>query len=486
MIESPRLHSSFKPVKAFQSSGYQLLPFRFKRLKAERYLLTNLVGEYYILAAKDLQRLLAHQVSLSEELYCDLNAHHFVADNGATSPLHLLAAKYRTKQARRPNLTALHLFVVTLRCEHSCHYCQVSRASEDRTSFDMTEETADRAIDLMLESPSLHLKVEFQGGEPLLNFPLIQYIVHRVQERKDGRQVQFVITSNLACLTEEMLDFCLLHGILFSTSLDGPALLHNENRPRPGRDSHAKAVEGIERIRKRLGRHAVAALMTTTQASLDQPEAIIDEYVRLGFTEIFLRPISPYGFAVKTATRIGYEGTQFLEFYQRGLAHILSLNQQGIFLRETYTTLLLRRMLTPYADGYVDLQSPAGLGLSVLAYNYDGSIYASDEGRMLAEMEDTTFRLGHVRDSSYPELIEKVLPMLSDTMTEGTPCCSECAFQPWCGSDPVFHHRTQGDLVGHRPTSAFCHRQMGVFHHLIELLETPSVFRTLQSWVPSR
>ncbi len=39
--------------------------------------------------------------------------------------------------------------------------------------------------------------------------------------------------------------------------------------------------------------------MTTTERSLDRIEDIIDEYVGLGLMDI-LRPLSPYGFAVKT------------------------------------------------------------------------------------------------------------------------------------------------------------------------------------------
>ena len=34
----------------------------------------------------------------------------------------------------------------------------------------MTEETAEKALDLMFSSPAPHLTLEFQGGEPLLNF----------------------------------------------------------------------------------------------------------------------------------------------------------------------------------------------------------------------------------------------------------------------------------------------------------------------------
>jgi hypothetical protein len=47
----------------------------------------------------------------------------------------------------------------------------------------------------------------------------------------------------------------------------------------------------------------------------------------------------------------------------------------------------------------------------------------------------------------------------------------------------VRHHATQGDIVGHRPTSAFCSRNMFVFRLLIRLLEDdPRSRRILESW----
>lgn len=49
--------------------------------------------------------------------------------------------------------------------------------------------------------------------------------------------------------------------------------------------------------------------------------------------------------------------------------------------------------------------------------------------------------------------------------------CVDCGFQPYCGSDPVFHYATQGDIVGFKPTSGFCRKNMGIMRHLIHLLE---------------
>ncbi len=48
--------------------------------------------------------------------------------------------------------------------------------------------------------------------------------------------------------------------------------------------------------------------------------------------------------------------------------------------------------------------SPAGIGIAAVVYNYNGYVYASDESRMLAEMGDEHFRLGHVQRQSYKDI----------------------------------------------------------------------------------
>jgi hypothetical protein len=64
----------------------------------------------------------------SSDLYKDLKAKHFLYDDASSPLLDVLATKIRTKYEHLYGGTKVHIFVVTLRCEHSCHYCQVSRA----------------------------------------------------------------------------------------------------------------------------------------------------------------------------------------------------------------------------------------------------------------------------------------------------------------------------------------------------------------------
>ena len=481
--------SKFRPLVAFEAglgSNYKLLPLRFSNLDEDRYVLTNMVGEYHILPKATANQFFKHNLSRGSDDYRELKSKHFLLDTDFSVAIDLLALKAKTKLERLSHFTGLHLFVVTLRCEHSCPYCQVSRQNDDKLDFDMTFETASRALDLVFQSPSPHMKIEFQGGEPLLNFPLVRYVVEEAEKRneKSRRDLGFVIATNLAVVSDEVLAFCRAHNIHISTSLDGPMDLHNQNRPRPGGNSYQKTLEGIALARDWLGKDRVSAVMTTTRASLDRSIEIVEEYLAQGFSSVFLRPLSPYGFAVKTKWYRSYDTDKWLSFYFEGLDYILALNQKGIEFREIYASLILKKMMTPFSTGYVDLMSPAGIGIGALVYNYDGAVFASDESRMLAEMGDKTFRLGSVEDS-YGSLMtsETLLAPLEQSFAASAPMCSTCAFEPYCGADPVYHHATQGDCVGRKPSSGFCSRNMAIFRGLIARMESdPETTRIFRRW----
>lgn len=478
----------FEPLESFNpaANSLELLPFRFERLNSHQVLVSNLVGDFLRLSNDELIRLVNCDVKPGEVLYEKFFSSLLICSKGQSSQKQILALRLRSRMAFLRHQTALHIFVVTLRCEHSCPYCQVSRQSTDRSRYDMTDETANRSLDVAFQSPSKRIKIEFQGGEPLLNFALIKTIVSnaKLKAQASSKQVDFVIATNLALLTDEILGFCKDEGVLLSTSLDGPADLHNRNRPRKGSNSHELAVKGIRRAQDYLGKDQVGALMTTTAASLDRIEEIVDEYLALELDGIFLRPLSPYGFAIKTKEFRRYGVDHWLEFYEQGLRYILKINRSGRHFPEFYSTLILKKMLSDRALGYVDLRSPAGIGLGALVYNYDGKVFASDEGRMLAEMGDKTFELGTV-DQDYGDLVlsDKLVDLVGRSLTQCAPMCLDCAFEPHCGAEPVFHHATQSDAVGIKPLSEFCSRQKGVMKILLGILENePENAVVLRRW----
>ena len=480
----------FVGPEAFARSGpYHLLPFRFIALDDDREVLVSEVGDYVVCPRGTATRVAERQVRRDEPLFADLMARHIISDTAIPDLIDVLATRYRTKKSFLDGFTSLHIFVVTLRCNHTCHYCQVSRQTEDKGEFDMATDDLDRAIDLMFRSPSPALTMEFQGGEPLLAFDKVRYGIERALRinETERRRLTFVVCTNATVFSVEVLAFFAEHQVLVSTSLDGPAHLHDANRAKSGADSHARVVEGIAAAREALGHDRVSALMTTTARSLDYPIEIVDTYVEMGFDHIFLRPISPYGFAVRSRAKNDYDTRRFLDFYKAGLERVLEWNRRGVRLTEDYASIVLKKVLTPFPVGYVDLQSPAGLINGVVVYNYDGGVYASDEARMLAEMGDETFRLGSVHDPYEHLFAGPVAERVSQHWAnEALAGCSDCGFQTFCGADPVFHHATQGDMEGYRPTSAFCARNMDVIRHLLIGLERgDDDARVLRSWATS-
>ena len=482
--------SVFEEAVAYlpQEKGYKLLPFRFIRLDPARYVAVNEVGEWQVLDRSELDAVINKTLSPESSLYFSLKAKHFLEDADSDIAVDLLTVKRRTRQARIPEFTGLHMFVVTLRCNHSCRYCQVSRQSEDRAAFDMTIPMADKALDFTFQSPSRAIKIEFQGGEPLLNFDLIKYIVLEAKKRNrtENRNLAFVIATNLSVLNDEILDFCRTHKVMLSTSLDGPEDLHNGNRPNVGNNSYQVTIEGINRVKNAVGVDQLSALMTTTTLSLPRVKDIIDEYVRQGFNGIFLRNLSPYGFAIKTKVFDGYDADEWLNFYRTGLDYILDLNKTGLRFTEFYTALVLGKMLTPYGTSFVNLQSPAGLGITAVIFNYNGEVYPSDEARMKAEMGDKIFCMGNLLTDSYEQMMlsPALLNPLADSILEAVPMCEECAFQPYCGADPDYHYATQRDFVGHKALSGFCRKNMEVFRYIIKKMEDDAeARRVLESWV---
>ncbi len=464
--------------------GYALLPFRFHVFR-DRELLVNDLGDYLSLPRGSVQRIVDRQIRPDEELYKDLTASFFISERPLPRLLDTMAVRLATRKAFLDHFTALHIFVLTLRCNQNCVYCQASSKESCRKEYDMSEEALRQAVDLMFRSPSPSLTMEFQGGEPTLTPHLIRKGIEYAEERNqtERRRMTYVICTNCVDPTDEILDLCKQYGAVISTSLDGPQFLHNRNRGKT--DSYQRVVSGIAKVREELGEGRVSALMTTSEYSLDYPREIIDAYRENGFHSIFIRALNPYGLAKENDDWTAY-CDRFIAFYKQALEYIIEINKSGEVFVEEFATLILRKILTPFPIGFVDLQSPSGIVNGVTVYNYDGYIYASDESRMLAEYGDYTFRLGRM-DDRYEDLFYggKVQEISRLWATEYIAGCADCAFQSICGADPVRNYSTQGDMYGFRPTSNFCRKHKAIIECIFELLteRREEVLPIFKSWI---
>ena len=471
-------------------NAYQLLPFRFIRLDDRKYLVVNEAGEHLFLTREQFNDYVGYSLSPTSTAFLDLKSKHFLTDTELAPVIEMLAVKYRTKKAFLYGFTSLHMVVPTLRCNSNCIYCQVSKKDPTALGFDMDRRTAQRTVDMIFASPSSDIKIEFQGGEPLLNFGILKYIVRRARKlnRRYKKHLTFVICTNLTLVTPRILRFLRRYRISISTSLDGPFDLHNRNRPlQGGRPSYDSVTKNVALARRVLGPDAVTALMTTTRFNIDRFRDVVDEYVAQGFQYVFLRNLNPYGGARQEQKTIGYSTDEFVGRYKEALDHIIQLNIEGTYFVEAFAALLLQRILTPFSTGFVDLQSPSGTGIEGAVYDYNGNVYVSDEGRMLAAMGDDRFLLGNVNRNTHNEMFNgtSLRSLISHSCLESIPVCADCALQSYCGADPVRNYAEHGDVVCYGELNNTCRKCKPILLHLLGLIERkdPEIDRVFWSWI---
>ena len=97
------------------------------------------------------------------------------------------------------------MLLLTHGCNLACTYCYEKHKSGRMMSFETAQECLSAELQMVRQSERYDwLLVDLFGGEPLLNFPLIQQVVEWAREQVRDLCVRFMISSNGTLLNEEM------------------------------------------------------------------------------------------------------------------------------------------------------------------------------------------------------------------------------------------------------------------------------------------
>jgi uncharacterized protein len=472
-----------------------LVPIRFREVGGD-VLLTNQLGDWVFVSQDEFRQIARDAIDVESPLHAKLASKNFLRSKVDKDAL---ATRLRHKKRFLDYGPNLHEMVVTLRCNETCVYCHASRADMDAVNTDMSKETAEKAVDFALSTTSPSLTIEFQGGEPLVNFPVVKHIIEYglTRNRAYGKQLEFTMVTNLSLMDEEKLAYLVDNKVQICTSIDGPEPLHTKQRILVSGNSHSETVRWIERINKKyvdLGLdptlYHVEALLTTTREALQYPREIVDHYVSLGCRAIFLRPVDPFGFAGKTAKVVEYDRAAYRDFYRAATDHILDKNKAGEQVLERYAAIFLTKILQDDDPNFLDIRSPSGSGIGALAYSYDGKIYTSDEGRMMAATGEQMFCVGDVHTAKYRDVMKHptMRALVLASIREAQPDCVSCAYAPYCGIQPEHNLRTMGSIFGRMRESTLCSVHKGIQDYLFEKLreDDPATVEILKRWTTVR
>jgi uncharacterized protein len=152
-------------------------------------------------------------------------------------------------------------------CNMRCKYCYGNGGTYSQNGY-MNFDTAVRAINWFARSsPQRKLSVIFFGGEPLLNFILIKYLVHYIENagHLKHKQFEYSITTNGTIFNQEIIAFLNKHRFNVTISFDGDKQVQNYNRPmRDGRASYRLVMRNMKRFLKSREGNAFARVTITS------------------------------------------------------------------------------------------------------------------------------------------------------------------------------------------------------------------------------
>lgn len=180
-------------------------------------------------------------------------------------------------------------------CNLRCRYCFADEGAYHSEREFMSEETAKKAIDFLLENSGNRkvLEVDFFGGEPLMCLQTIKNVVAYAREKGDklGKKFLFTTTTNALLLDDDAIDFFNREMENVVLSLDGRKEIHNTIRKtKNGKGSFDFVIENIKKFVRARGDKNYYVRGTFTAKNLDFSKDVIF-LAENGFDSISMEPV---------------------------------------------------------------------------------------------------------------------------------------------------------------------------------------------------
>jgi uncharacterized protein len=188
---------------------------------------------------------------------------------------------------------SFHSFSIYLAqtCNMSCSYCWNRGGSFGRSSHLMGVADAS-AITELIATVAAHsteevISVNFYGGEPLVNFPVLRQITLDLLRRGEtlGKSFRFAIDTNGSLLQGKTVPFLAQHFSHVGVSLDGREEIHNAQRPgKHGERTWRRIVKNLDQFPNR----DILGLRATLTCSSDPYLETFRQLTSLGVRRIQL------------------------------------------------------------------------------------------------------------------------------------------------------------------------------------------------------
>jgi uncharacterized protein len=315
-------------------------------------------------------------------------------------------------------------------CNIRCTYCCVGQGSfgadqnngrfRANMSWDVTRRSIDLLFEESLDSPGVHIR--FFGGEPMMNWAIIQKSVHYAEEKahQTGKGVSFSIVTNGTLLHEQVINFMKAHNFSVQISLDGTKEMHDAFRVGiDGKGTYEKATACVPQLLEALGPENVHARATLTHFN---PDALVafDHLRGLGFTNPRIKPVTghdpAYGMTVKDYYHIN-------EIYGSLAKNLLESDLDEV---ANYINLFFNDYIPVLMSGQAR-KPPCGAARNMIGVSTDGTILPCTD---MVGKDHTSLWLGDINTGLQREKKQQFLNIVDVDNKDG---CRKCWARYLCG-----------------------------------------------------
>ncbi len=319
---------------------------------------------------------------------------------------------------------------LTESCNLNCTYCQIERNYKNNNQIHMSEDIAARSLALFAKHArkGIQKTVILTGGEPLLNYKVIEFLLHLAKKLLDS--YRFILFTNGTKLTEQMAKLFKDNNVLVLISLDGNKKQHDISRKNfSGIGSFKDAMNGYN-ICKKYGCNVGISGVVGSHNADEMDNNITDFFVSIEPDSLGLN------FEHYLLNTDNSKVLPMKKYAEVILSTYIKLRKQGIYLEN------INRVIEPFVKQRINAKECAALGrgITVLPNGIVGPcktlLVAGIIGKSLDEIE----KLEHLEeDNLFFEWCSRSTYTLK--------CCKGCIGISLCGSGCTYDSYVQNGNI---------------------------------------
>jgi len=332
----------------------------------------------------------------------------------------------KLKKEREIYPQSLNLFI-TEKCNLNCQYCFVNKELDN---FQLDFSSLKRAVDLFLAFPGEKKTISFNGGEPLLEYPLLKktYLYAQKKARNQNIYLDLAVMTNGTLLSKNRCCFLEKNQAIVKISIDGNQATHDANRPfkkNPKQSSFKKIIQNLKNFRP--NQIKLAASLVFTPYTIDSFLENIKFLQKKGFAYIEFYP-DMYAWWSRD------ELIKLRQIFQKFSSYYISLflkNKKGLIFKNSLLDSIIN------GDEVVGTQK---MQCQKIHLAPDGNFYFCDKVFSLPKKEREKYIIGNISQGvdNQKRLIlvecfrKKVLKLIRKK-------CTACPYQKYCFC-PIGHY----------------------------------------------